>query len=70
MNEMLKRILRSRTKSQFKEKSLCKNAEVLDDICIKCGRDGSIRKKNCPCLRYEARFLQRLKVAIDFVISG
>lgn len=33
----------------------------IGDTYIKCGRDGSIRKKGCPCAKYKPTFWEYIK---------
>lgn len=49
---------------------MCRYAEELKDGGIRCAVDGSIRKKGCPCVKYEGRLSHRLMVAIDYIFNG
>ena len=69
MKEVCKKILRSRVKKQ-RNGSFCRYADVISAGCVRCSRDGSIRKSACPCIRYEGRLRERVRVAVDFIIFG
>lgn len=61
--------LRRRAKGD-REHKMCRYAEELKDGGIRCAVDGSIRKKGCPCVKYEGRLSHRLMVAIDYIFNG
>ena len=69
MIDMAIEILRCRV-GAHKDKERCRYAAESENGYIRCGVDGSIRKKGCPCIKYEGRFLVRLRAAIRFIVYG
>ena len=61
--------LRRRAAMQ-KERAGCRYSEKWSDDGIRCALDGSVRKKGCPCVKYEGRLSHRVKVALEFIING
>ena len=70
MKDKIKKMLHSRVRNQSRGEKSCRYSEAVTDKCIRCHRDGSIRKSACPCIRYEGRLSERVRVAIDFIIFG
>lgn len=70
MKQKIKKMLRARTRKQASGDKSCRYADVISDKCVRCSRDGSMRKSACPCIRYEGRLRERVRVAVDFIIFG
>lgn len=45
MKQKIKKMLRARTRKQASGGKSCRYADVISDKCVRCSRDGSMRKK-------------------------